>query len=268
MSDWQNVGMFSHVRGAAFFVRSYGSGDPPLVVTGALTAGPEVWHVVTDRLSARRRIVSIDQRGAGRTQADTAAMTLDSLADDLLAVVADVGVERCIHVTESAGCAVGLVAAARQPDVFSGLVLSAPADWLLDPLDDPPRLAGQPHPPREEIEGRLAQSVVTSMPETEDPAIGRWARTLLGDDWEALMRWNEVSLSADLRDVVQRVEVPTLVIHGEADAVSNVEGSERLVERLPRAELVVIEGAGHVPMVTRPDEVEAAIEDFIARQVG
>jgi pimeloyl-ACP methyl ester carboxylesterase len=64
------------------------------------------------------------------------------------------------------------------------------------------------------------------------------------------------------------VDVPTLVIHGDADAVSDVEGSERLVERLPRGELVVIEGAGHVPMVTRPDEVEAAIEDFIAGQVG
>lgn len=57
---------------------------------------------------------------------------------------------------------------------------------------------------------------------------------------------------------------PTLVIHGDADAVSSVDGSRRLVEALPRGELVVIEGAGHVPSATRPDEVLAAVEAFLA----
>lgn len=178
-------------------------------------------------------------------------------------MIDDLGIERCVHVTESAGCAVALTAAARRPDTFAALVLCAPAHWLLDPLDDPPVVSGQPRPSPEDIEERLAGAVVESMADTDDPVIRRWARDLLGDDWEALMAWNQLSVSADLRDTVPAVEVPTLVIHGGADPVSDVGGAERLAERLPRGEIEVITGAAHAPMVTRPDDVRAAIESFL-----
>jgi pimeloyl-ACP methyl ester carboxylesterase len=56
-----------------------------------------------------------------------------------------------------------------------------------------------------------------------------------------------------------QIHVPTLILHGTADAIVPIEESRRLAERLPDAELVEFEGSGHVPPMTRPDEVVEAI---------
>ena len=258
--------MFSRVRDAAFFVRSVGVGDPPLVTTLALSVGSELWCDVTDRFAASRRVVAIDQRGAGRTQGSTAGMTLQTQTDDLVAVVADLGIGQCVHVTESAGCAPALAAAAREPERFVGLVLCAPGDWWLDPPDQREEMPSDvPVPEPAERQEILERMVTRSMVDTDDPVLLRWARALIPDDWERLMTANRVSLTNDLRAVVGEVSTPTLVVHGDADQVSAVDGSRRLVSALPDAELLVLEGVGHAPMVTAPDGVAAAISGFLKR---
>ena len=217
--------MFRHVNGGAFFVRSLGDGDPPLVVTGALTAGAELWHAVTDRFAASRRVVLVDHRGAGRSQASTAGMTLETAVDDLFALLDDLGIERCVHLTESAGCAVAMVAATRQPDRFAGLVLSAPAPfWLLPPdaPDRPDQLDGTTSPPGG-MAARMAELVEVTMPELDDPALQRWSAKLMGDDWGALADWHNVSAVNDLRHVVGQVTTPVLTLYGDRDPLGTLE---------------------------------------------
>jgi len=56
--------------------------------------------------------------------------------------------------------------------------------------------------------------------------------------------------------------MPTLVIHGELDAIIPMARAEMAVQAIPGSKLVVIPGAGHVPILTRPREVVAAIDDW------
>ncbi|HEA70366.1 MAG TPA: alpha/beta hydrolase [archaeon] len=56
------------------------------------------------------------------------------------------------------------------------------------------------------------------------------------------------------------ITVPTLVIHGSKDVITPLESGKYLANKIPNAELVVIEGAGHVPTITYPYEVVEAIE--------
>ena len=61
--------------------------------------------------------------------------------------------------------------------------------------------------------------------------------------------------------------LPTLVIVGEEDAMTPLDGARRLAAGIPGARLVVVPGAGHLPPVERPSETTAAILEFL-RVVG
>ena len=73
--------------------------------------------------------------------------------------------------------------------------------------------------------------------------------------------------AADLRDVLPRVAVPTLLVWGELDARSPLSVAREFARAIPHAELVVIPGAGHMSNLERPDEFNAAVRTF-CRRVG
>jgi pimeloyl-ACP methyl ester carboxylesterase len=71
-----------------------------------------------------------------------------------------------------------------------------------------------------------------------------------------------VMAEADLRDVLQTISVPTLLIWGEQDARSPLYVARQFEAAIPQAELVVIPDAGHCSTLERPERVNAAIRGF------
>lgn len=71
---------------------------------------------------------------------------------------------------------------------------------------------------------------------------------------------------ADLRDVLARIRVPTLLLYGELDRRSPLQVAEQLHAGIPSSELVVLEGAGHLANVERPDEFNEAVRGFLLRR--
>ena len=70
--------------------------------------------------------------------------------------------------------------------------------------------------------------------------------------------------SIDVADRLTRITTPTLVLTGELDAAYPRNEAAYIHERLPNSQLVVLEGAGHLPMVERPREYQDAIADWLA----
>ena len=70
---------------------------------------------------------------------------------------------------------------------------------------------------------------------------------------------------ADLRAVLPRITVPTLLVWGELDARSPSRVAHEFARAIPHAELVVIPGAGHMSNLERPAEFNAAVRDFCRR---
>jgi len=59
------------------------------------------------------------------------------------------------------------------------------------------------------------------------------------------------------------IAVPTLVVVGERDAITPVDGAKKMAERIPGAELTVVGGAGHMSPVEEPDVVNRAVGSFL-----
>ncbi len=85
-------------------------------------------------------------------------------------------------------------------------------------------------------------------------------------DQTAALGCMEAFGTTDFRDDLSKISVPTLVLHGSADAIVPFEGSgERTHEAIPGSELVVIDDAPHGCNVSHAEQFNAAFLDFLAR---
>jgi pimeloyl-ACP methyl ester carboxylesterase len=76
--------------------------------------------------------------------------------------------------------------------------------------------------------------------------------------WEAMQGF-------DSFDRLPGLHVPTLILHGTEDQAIAVENAELLAERIPGAELVLLEGAGHLYHSEQAEAADAAVVDFVGR---
>jgi pimeloyl-ACP methyl ester carboxylesterase len=77
--------------------------------------------------------------------------------------------------------------------------------------------------------------------------------------WQALMDWQGTELRA------AQITASTLIIYGSHDAPALIEGSKRLSDLIPNSETVVIADAAHAPQEEKPEELNAALGDFLRR---
>ena len=250
--------MFLDVGGTRLHALAFGDGPRTLVAVGGWTGSWEVWEEPIAQLTADGwRCIAYDHRGAGESPADPALITVDAMVADVAGVLAAFGVEHCVLAGESQGGAIAQYAAARWPERFDGLVLSAPA-----PTGRNERSSGFAELCRSDYSTAVAGFVERCFPESDSEHLKRWARNiLLRAEPEQAARIIEMWADEAVTDVDPRLlELPVLLLHGTADAIVPVELSRALVELLPDGELLELDGVGHVPTMTRPDEVVAAIQ--------
>ena len=159
------------------------------------------------------------------------------------------------------GGGIAALAVLQQPDRFDGLVLVDSVLPILEPLSEFHKtfIAAI----RADFAGAMSGFVRRCIGEPESEHLVRWALDIcLRSDPESavsLLRVYEQSAAEPWEAPLEEIHVPTLVIHGSEDGVVPMKSGQYLAERIPDAELVVIDGAGHVPLLTRPHEVVQAI---------
>jgi pimeloyl-ACP methyl ester carboxylesterase len=69
----------------------------------------------------------------------------------------------------------------------------------------------------------------------------------------------------DVRNLLPKIHVPTLVVVGREDAISTVEEMRGIADDIPDSELFIVEGAGHMSPMEQPQAVNEAIRRFLSR---
>jgi pimeloyl-ACP methyl ester carboxylesterase len=253
--------MFVSNKGADLFAVDFGLGKRTLFAHGGWTGSWELWAPTFNVLSKSWRTAGFDHRGSGATDAPVESITLDTLVDDLFAVLDQLEIERCVLAGESSGAMVAILGALKHPQRFDGLVL---ADGLyFQPTPEKPSLFVQGL--RSNYGATIGGFVDACIPENEPDknVFRRWGRQILGRSTpEASIRLLEIQYGVDLRPEIPRLTLPTLILHGDQDAIVPVASSKWLADKIPNSRLSVIKGAGHVPSVTHPREVASEIEAF------
>ena len=249
--------MFLDVNGVRLHALDLGAGPRTLLAVGGWTGSWEVWEEPIGLLTrAGWRCIAYDHRGSGESPVEPSSITVRAMVDDVAGVLDALGVERCVLAGESQGGAVAQYAAARWPARFEGLVLSAPA-----PTGARPAGGSFADLCRGDYPAAVAGFVERCFPEPAVEHVKRWARhVLLRSNGEQAARIIEMWGDDGVPEVdAATIATPTLILHGDADAIVPIAVSRALVEQMPDAELVVYEGVGHVPTMTRSREVADAI---------
>lgn len=252
--------MFIQHNNERFFTVSFGAASRTIVGIGGWTGSWEVWADVFGLLSHSWRTIGFDHRGTGATLATTEGVTIEQMAADLLTVLAKMGIEQCVLAAESAGSAVALTAAQQQPKRFQGLVLSGGLYYRPE-SDTPDQLLGGLHA---NYEATMDYFVSNCLPETKDPAMHRWGRKVLQATQTAAIDLYTATLDLDLRPLLAGINIPTLVLHGEADRIVPADSSRWLAAQLPQNHLHILPNAGHAPMMTFPQSVAETINQYFS----
>ncbi|MBC5767040.1 alpha/beta fold hydrolase [Ramlibacter albus] len=252
--------MFLKTADADLFVSECGpTGGYTIVAHGGWVGSGELWVQPFEKLSKRWRCITYDHRGTGATQHRGGPIGPEMLVDDLFRVLDALEVERCVLAGESAGGLTVLQAARRAPERFSGLVLvGARYEGALS--TGARKLA---EGCKADFAGTMQMFVNACIPEADCAAERAWAhKIVMRSGARHAVELLEGLAGVDLSGELDKVRLPTLLIHGAEDVIRPVPDSEFMHSRIAGSRLVKLDGVGHVPTITRPSRVAAEIEAF------
>lgn len=252
--------MFVSVGGNLLNTVEFGTGPQTFVAHGGWVGSWELWQEPFQLMQSRWRCIGYDHRGAGVSTFPPESITPEGLVDDLFTVLDAYDVQSCVLAGESLGALTCLLAVSREPARFNRLVL---VDGV--PAASEERTRQLVEGSRSDYPSTVAAFVDACVPEPDSEHIRRWGRQiLLRAEPEAAARMFEAHYEQNVGVDLSQIAMPTLVIHGQLDAIVPVAIGEAVAAAIPNSELVLIPDAGHVPTLTRPREVVEAIERWAA----
>lgn len=225
-----------------------------------------------DHLAGRYRCIVPELRGHGRTPIVPGPFSTATLADDVMAVLAALAVDRAVVVGLSMGGLVAQVLAVEHPELVEGLVLvdtgpkvPAPVAPLLRAAAARVRSKGMAAAMA--MLGQMGQPVTgeDAMAAARATGTASAQRDLASNDPDVLASGLVALADHDVRRRLRRLEVPTLVVAGQDDPVVPRMLVDQLVAAIPGASLVVVPDAGHLPNRDQPAVFEDAVTAFIDR---
>ena len=236
----------------------HGRGQPLILLEG-LGGDIPGWRRNIPVLARELLVIAYDFRGNGDSDDPPAPCSMATFVDDTLALLDSLGVDRTHVYGQSFGGMVAQEIALTAPERVRTLILACTdmgpsravrSEGATAPKHEPWRAlyaAGFPDAHPEHV----AEDLRIGAAQPEHPVGGR-------RQWEAMQEFDSYDRLPDLR-------IPTLVLHGTEDRMIPVENGRRLAARIPDAELVLLEGAGHLYHSERAAEADAAVLDFIRR---
>lgn len=271
--------MIVSVRGIEMHALVAGAG-PALLLLHGFTGSAETWRPFLPELAARWRVIVPDLIGHGRTAApaDAARYRMDECVADLLALLDWLGVGEFAVLGYSMGGRVALHLALAVPKRVRALILESASPGISDPAERAER-ARSDAALAELIE---REGIVAFVERWESQPLFATQRSLPAEVRGRLraerLGQRPVGLANSLRsmgtgtmepvwDRLGELGMPTLVLAGELDA-KYVAIARAMMERLPRAQVVIVPGSGHAVHLEQPAQFLKLITTFLRRDGG
>jgi 3-oxoadipate enol-lactonase len=240
-----------------------GPADAPVLVFGpSLGTDTGLFDPQVAEFSRTHRVIRYDLRGHGGSEVVPGPCTIADLADDVLALLDRLGVQRFSYAGVSIGGAIGLQLALTVPDRLEKLAILASAAQFADPPSYTAR-AGQVREQGTEIlvPSRTGTWFTAEWAEKEPAAAERLLGMLRATPAEGYAACCEAIGQFDVRDRLGENSVPTLALAGEEDPATTVDMVRLLADGIPNSEFVVVPGAAHLPNATHSQAVNAALRN-------
>ncbi|GLS30104.1 Pimeloyl-ACP methyl ester carboxylesterase [Mesorhizobium albiziae] len=236
-------------------------GSPTLLIHG-YTDNSRSWSLVAPYMK-KRRLLAIDLRGHGKSDAPDCCYAYTDFADDASLFLDAMGIAKADVIGHSLGSLAAQLLAAQHPDKVKNLVLvssttaigGGPGSWLWDnvmPLTAPIDPESQFMKDWYANPNTVDEDFLTRE-RTESAAVPIHV-------WRGVL-WGTVI--DDLTPIAPLVKAPVLVLWGEKDGLFDLTHQEKLEKAYPDAVFQVFSGAGHNMFWEFPDKAASLINDFL-----
>ena len=262
------------------YYEDHGSGKPVVLIHGYPLSGASWEKQLPVLLDAGYRVITYDRRGFGKSSKPTSGYNYDTFAQDLHRLVGQLE----LHDFALVGFSMGGGEVARymgrygSKDVSKAVFISSVPPYLLKAPDNP---EGVDKSAFDGIQSAIKADRYAFFTEffknfyNTDQFLGkRVSEQAVQSSWNIAAGASATASHAcvptwyeDFRNDLARVQVPTLVIHGDADRIVPFASSgQRTVKMIPGARLVVVNGGPHFISWTHVDEVNAALLSFLKEE--
>lgn len=245
-----------------------GSGPPLLLIPG-LSLDTRLYEGVARLLEGRFDCLSVDNRGAGRSDVPRGPYAIEQLAGDLLGLLYALGIDRVLVAGHSMGGHVALQLALDNRELVAGLALiGSAAAGRPELLGSTPAAAAALRRTRGSIEEIVRGNIEVSLgrrflaarrDEAERFIAARVARPPRGT---GVAGQRAAAQSFDVRARLGEIACPCAIVHGDDDQVVPLARGEELAAGIAGARLFKLEGVGHLPQLEAPTELAAALIDL------
>ena len=247
--------------------RESGAGEP-VVLLHAFPLNSAMWTAQLQSLPPERHWIAPDVRGFGASETGAGQLTMDRIADDVAALLDHLGHERATLCGVSMGGYACFAFWRRHRERVQALVLCDTRATADDPAG---KLARRLSSERVRAEGAAAavsqmlDRLVGDTTRQARPAAYEQVRELLAQVEPASFARAQAAMAArpDSTPLLPQIDVPVLVVAGDEDAMIPLDVARGMARALPDGRLAVIEGAGHLPPLERPDAFNQALLAFL-----
>ena len=255
----------------------HGSGSPVILIHGYPLSGTSWEKQVPVLLDAGHRVITYDRRGFGKSSQPTSGYNYDTFAADLHQLITKLGLKdfALVGFSMGGGEVARYLGKYGSKDVSKAVFISSVPPFLLKTPDNP-----------EGVEGSVFKGIEQAIAADRYAFFTEFFKNFYNTDLllgkrvseQAVQNsWNVAALSSatatlacvatwheDFRNDLKRVDVPTLVIHGDADRIVpfNAAGA-RTAKLVKGARLAVIKGGPHNIAWTHADEVNKELRSFL-----
>ena len=283
MAEWQDR-YWNSSDGLRLHYRDYaGPADrPPILCLPGLTRNARDFGPVADRLAGEWRIIAVEFRGRGQSQydPDPANYVPHTYAADVLKLLDQLGIADAVFFGTSLGGIVTMLMSTTDPERIAGAVLNDIGPVVeeagVDRLRTYVGKGGTWASWTEAAEAAATRNRI-AFPENTPEQWERFARRLASERADGTIQAdydmkiadafaeNKGTPDYDPWSLIHGLaDKPVLIVRGETSDLFSVETADRMLDLLPKAELVTIPGIGHAPVL---DEIEAqaGIDRLLAR---
>jgi sigma-B regulation protein RsbQ len=254
-------------------VKLAGTGSNAMMFAHGFGCDQNMWRFITPAFEDRFRIVLFDHVGAGgsdlRAYDQRKYATLTGYAQDVIEIGDELGLKDAVFVGHSVSAMIGLLASLRAPRMFKSLVMVGPSPRY---IDDGNYVGGFTEKQIEELLDFLADNYMgwssamapvimgnADRPELGEELVNSFCRT----DPDIAKEFARVTFLSDNRADLAKVKIPTLILQCSEDVIAPIAVGEFVHRHIPNSKLVVLKATGHCPNLSAPEEVIAAMRDFV-----
>jgi 3-oxoadipate enol-lactonase len=246
-------------------------GAPAVVLHHPLATNLTCWDELTAALTPRYRVLRLDARGHGRSDAPKGAYTFETLATDVVDLMTHCGIEKASFLGLSMGGMVGQYLGLLHSDRFHNLCLVSTSSRI--PAEAQPiweqRIANaKTGGMASQVEGAMQRWVSPRALKENQNLVKRLAGMIEATPVDGYIGWCHAISGLNVTERLDAIRLPTRVIVGEIDPATPVAAAQAIHAAIPGSDLVIVPGVSHMLHNEDPELFHTHVLPFIDAHAG